>query len=73
MRYPQYYTEISRGEAIKFIVGYDRDFETKEITIKSVELIECFGLNIIELVKEKTLIEIYNAVKDSKNNLMGDE
>lgn len=71
MKYADFYTEVKYSKELTLIVGYNR--VSKDIVeIISVELVESFGINLFNLLSDKTIYQIYGLIENGETLTMGE-
>lgn len=71
MKYADFYTEVKYSKELTLIVGYNR-ISKDIVEIISVELVESFGINLFNLLSDKTIYQIYGLIENGETLTMGE-
>lgn len=69
MKYADFYTEVKFNECLTFVVGYNR-VSHDLIEIISVEAVDSFGINLFNLLSDKTIYQIYGLIENGETLTM---
>lgn len=71
MKYADFYTEVQYSKELTLIVGYNR-VSNELIEIISVEAVDSFGINLFNLLSDKTIYQIYGLIENGETLTMGE-
>lgn len=71
MKYADFYTEVKYSKELTLIVGYNR-VSSELIEIISVEAVDSFGINLFNLLSDKTIYQIYGLIENWETLTMGE-